>query len=201
MDRFIQNYYRGTIDKGEFDRALNYAADQIGVPPDWLSSIFYIETAFSMNPYENRNPLGVGLIQFTDIAIKELINKGYLSKGFTKEDLLKESLSFQMDLIVSYFKMQKKTYGIESLDSVENMYFLVFWPAAVTEQDNYILQTRGLSKFIVASYNPAWDINKDGQITAGEIRENFRKKLPYNITVNRKSPEEEASILKKKSFS
>lgn len=198
MDRFIDNYYNGSVDIDRYNYLLNQAAQKLNVPSDWLSSIFWIETAFSMNPYENRNPNAVGLLQFTDIAIKQMVNDKILPSGFVKEDIKNYSIDQVMDMVVMYFQMNKKRFDYESIRTVENMYLLVLWPAAVNKPDDYVLQTSGQSAALIASQNPAWDINKDGKITAGEIRNNYRKKLPFSITANFMSPEEEAAELKKK---
>lgn len=198
MDKFIQQYYNGNVDKTRYDNALNSAASQIGVPSDWLSAIFFIETAFSMNPYEFRNPFGLGLIGFTDIAIKQLIIDGILPKGFVKEIILNYTIEQEMNLIVQYFKMNQKRFDYSPIQTLENMYLLVFWPAAIDKQDDYILQTSGLSAAVVAAANPVWDVNKDGKILAGEIRNSFRSKLPFAVTSDNMSPELEAEELKKK---
>ncbi len=198
MDKFINNYYKGVISKDRYNIALENAANNLNIPSDWLSSIIYLETAFSMNPYEKRNPLAIGLIQFTDVAITELIRNKYLQVGYTKEMLLNESIEFQFDLIVNYFRMQQKATGMSTLDSVENMYLLVLYPAAVDELDSYVFKTKSISASRIALQNPTWDVNKDGQILAGEVRDNFRTKLPFEITKNVLSPELEAARTKKK---
>jgi hypothetical protein len=198
MDKFIEKYYKGLISKDRYNLALENAANNLGIPSDWLSAIIYIETAFSMNPYEKRNPFAIGLIQFTDLAITELSNKKYLPQGYKKEMLLTETIEFQFDLVVDYFRMQQKATGMNTLDSVENMYLLVFYPTAVDEMDSYVFRTKSISASKIASQNPTWDVNKNGEITAGEVRENFRTKLPFKISDNVLSPELEAARTKKK---
>jgi hypothetical protein len=198
MDRFISTYYKGSIDKTRYDNALNAAAAKLNVPSDWLSSIFYIETAFSMNPYESRNPNATGLLQFTDIAIKQMVSDGILPKGFVRSDMLNMNIDDLMNMVVMYFQMNQKRYDYSPLETVENMYLLVLWPIAADQPDTYVLQTISQSAKFVASQNPVWDVNKDGKITAGEIRQNYRKLLPFTITTDYESPEEEAKKIKKK---
>jgi hypothetical protein len=51
------------------------------------------------------------------------------------------------------------------------LYLATFFPVALGKSDSFIMQTNSLSASTIARQNPGVDLNKDGQITVGELKE------------------------------
>ena len=58
-----------------------------------------------------------------------------------------------------------------------DVYFAIFFPAAIGKPSDYVLQTSKLSAGLIASQNPAYDINSDGEITVAEVESKIYKIL------------------------
>lgn len=130
-------------------------ADMLGIQPDWLEGVMWIESR--LNPQAvNKTTGATGLIQFMPATAKAL--------GTTTADLLKMSFDEQMDYVYMYLRPYK-----DKMRSLVDVYLAVFFPAAISKPDSYVLQTAKLSPAIIAKQNPAYDLNKDGQITKGEV--------------------------------
>lgn len=165
-------------------------AASLGINPNWLLAVIYFETAKTFSPSKTNSIGSVGLIQFTrdkvGVAYKTINGKKYVLTDIAKMDF-----NTQMDLVLEYFKEVKKTTG-KSLNSFLDVYFAVFFPKALNQSSDYILQTSGLSSSLIAKQNPVFDVNKDGKITKSEI-ENFFKKyfekngFDFNTDINIKS--------------
>ncbi len=59
------------------------------------------------------------------------------------------------------------------IHSGTDLYMATFWPAGVGKPDEYKIGGAD-----VARVNPIFDLNKNGQITAGEFREYYRRRFP-----------------------
>ncbi|GIZ08482.1 lytic transglycosylase domain-containing protein [Flavobacterium sp. UMI-01] len=145
-------------------------ATKLQINPNWLLAVIYFETAKTFSPSKVNSIGSVGLIQFT----RDKAGVGYKTingKKYVLTDIAKMSFEKQLDLVLEYFKEVKKTTG-KSLNSFMDVYFAVFFPKALNQSSNYVLQTSSLTASLIAKQNPIFDINKDGKITKSEI-ENF----------------------------
>lgn len=117
-----------------------------------------IETSKFSPSIVNSDSNAVGLIQFTDIAIKE-INKRHPEDKTSREELLKMSFIRQMDFVKYYFEPFVKRLKIHN--TALDFYLCIFWPAAVEKDDDFILCKENSEQY---RQNKAIDQEKKGYI-------------------------------------
>lgn len=144
-------------------------AKKLKIDVNWLLAVIYFETAKTFSPQKTNNIGSVGLIQFThDFGTpnhKMIAGKQY-SLAYIK------SLDFdkQMDLVYEYYKPY-----IGKMNNFLDVYLVTFFPAALSKSDSFVLETKRLSRSVIAKQNPVFDTNKDGKITREEIKSFFSK--------------------------
>jgi len=109
-----------------------------------------------------------GLIQFGTAAVTDL-SKTY-GLNITLDDVKRMSQLDQLDLVFKYFEMWQKRGKVYK--RLEDFYLTIFYPAAVGKGPDEVLFRKDSPVPIEAkSYlqNSGFDINKDGDITVGEI--------------------------------
>lgn len=154
---------KGDVDK--FVQELVQVSKRLNIDPNWLMAVMDLETGGTFNP-AIQNTLGyTGLIQFGNVAAKEV--------GTTTTELKKMSGITQLTFIEKYLSKFK---GI--LITLLDVYLAVFFPAALKKIDNWVLHTKNLTPQQIAKWNPLFDINKDGQIQIWEIRAKLNLRLP-----------------------
>jgi hypothetical protein len=133
----------------------------------WLMATIYFETSRTMSPSITNKIGSVGLIQFTrDKAGVEYKTIGGSKYNLT--DIKKLSFLDQMDLVeLYYFPFTGK------MKSFLDVYLVTFFPSALGKSDSYVLETKKLSRSLIASQNPIFDKNKDKKITLSEIKTFF----------------------------
>ncbi|MFO0594850.1 MAG: peptidoglycan-binding protein [Myxococcaceae bacterium] len=143
----------------EFVQKVKEMATRLGVKPEWILAVMKNESG--MKP-DARNPNGgaTGLIQFMPATARGL--------GTSTEALSKMSATEQLKYVEKYF-----TPFAGKIKSGSDLYMATFWPAGVGKPDSY-----NIGGADVAKANPIFDLNKNGQITAGEFREYYRKRYP-----------------------
>lgn len=111
-------------------------AVRMGVPAWWLDVVFEIESQNNpkaINPYTN----AVGLIQFMPATLKDL--------GYTTDEVLNMDYVNQTYLVYQYFfrydaKQKKYVPKIpKALSSLTNFYLMIFYPAAISRPDDFVL--------------------------------------------------------------
>ncbi len=139
----------GISNKEEFIYELIKIAEDLDVHPEYLLAVMNFETGGTYDSCElNKAGSGaIGLIQFTDIAIKD-INQKYNTE-LTKQKLCIMSNVEQLKYVKYYFELQKGYHG--PITNLEDAYMAVLWPAGIGEAPNYI---------IIAKNNPAYKYNK-----------------------------------------
>lgn len=153
-----------------FSTKVNEVALKLGANPDHLMQVMKAESGLSSRirntyaPFKKKDGsidgYATGLIQFTPDTARSL--------GTTTWDLEKMSRVAQMDYVLKYlmpYKGRLKTYF--------DVYLVVFFPASVGKSgdDNYVFETKHLSRASIARSNPAIDINKDGTLTMAEFKQ------------------------------
>jgi hypothetical protein len=140
-------------------------AQRIDVDPNWLMAIMYFETAGTFKP-SITNSLGyVGLIQFGAEARKTL--------GVSKAKLQSMSAVEQLDYVEKYFNLYKGKYK-----TYIDTYFAVFFPLAIGQPDDWIIQGGGLTAKEIYDANPAFRNVKDGKLRVWEVKKTMLEKLP-----------------------
>ena len=133
------------------------------IPVNALLAVMYFETSKTFSPSIRNNIGSVGLIQFTrDVAGQQF--KTINGKKYYLQDISKMTFIQQMDVVYEYFLPAKG-----KLKSFIDVYLFVFFPIASGKPLDFVFETRNLSKSLIATQNPIFDINKDGQITKGEV--------------------------------
>lgn len=149
--------------KAEFCTKLQTICDKLHISPAWLLAVMYVESL--INPYAvNKYSGATGLIQFMPATAKSL--------GTTTAELLNMTAVDQLDYVYLYLKPYAN-----KMHSLMDVYFAIFFPAAIGKPSDYVLQTSKLSAGLIASQNPAYDINSDGEITVAEVESKIYKIL------------------------
>ncbi len=143
----------------EFVKEVHAMAARLGVKPEWILATMKNESR--MDPaIRNKNGGATGLIQFMPATAKAL--------GTSTDALAKMSATEQLKYVEKFYAPFKG-----KLKSGTDLYLATFWPAAVGKADTY-----KIGGAEVARVNPAFDLNKNGQITAGEFRDYYQRRFP-----------------------
>lgn len=139
-------------------------SNQLGIDPNWLMAVMNFES--NLNPQARNNATGAtGLIQFIPSTAASL--------GTTTQDLMNMSNVDQLDYVLQYYNQYKS-----KITKYVDLYLATLFPAALGKPDNYVLQTDTLSASKIASENPVFDLNKNNQITVGEIAQQKLDSIP-----------------------
>jgi hypothetical protein len=113
----------------------------------------------------------VGLIQFLEATAKVL--------GTTTAALAAMSREKQLEYVWFYFRNYLKAHPNKNLNSLEDVYMVIHWPAAVGLPLETEMYRAGSSAF---SANAGLDIDKNGIITKQEAGRLVRQKLQRGLT-------------------
>lgn len=154
--------------RAAFVEKIKEVSSRLGINPNWLMAVINFESAGSFsssikNPYTG----ATGLIQFMPSTA--------IGLGTTVLQLSQMSAVEQLDYVYKYYSTYKN-----KLNGYVDLYLTTFFPVAVGKPDNYVLSTKNISESVIAKQNPAFDINKDGKITVGEIKQVMLSKIPSN---------------------
>jgi hypothetical protein len=162
--------------KDEFANKVAQIAYSLQISPDWLMAVMYKESSLNHQAV-NRVSGATGLIQFMPSTAQGL--------GTSTQALKTMSAVQQLDYVKKYFL----PYAGD-LASYTDTYLAVFFPAAIGKESGYILRTSTLPAELIATQNPAMDVNKDFAITKQEVETWALSGFPQTIQ----------EILKKKHF-
>lgn len=153
-----------------FIQKLNEISKKLQVNPNWLLAVMWKES--KINPSaQNSISKATGLIQWMPSTLRD---KRY--KGITTDELKKMSATEQLDLVYLYFKPY-----VGKLNSLQDVYAVTFFPAAMGKDDDWVLQSKNVSAEKIAAQNKVVDLNRDGKITKGEFDEYVVKNLPTSL--------------------
>ena len=158
----------------EFKLKVIEIAEKLGINPDWLMLVFYIETAavkFGVINHRIQNSIGAtGLIQF--------LKSTAVSLGTTTDELKKMSNVKQLEYVYKYLRPYAGR-----MKSYQDVYLAVFFPAAIGKPDGWVLQSKTLSPETIASQNQLYDLNRNGKITVGEIKQKILSFIPKGYSI------------------
>lgn len=138
---------------------------RLRINPNWLMAVMELETAGTFNPAIT-NKLGyTGLIQFGSAAAKDI--------GTTTAYLRGLSGFQQLEYVEKYLSRYKG-----KMNSLEDTYLAVFFPAAIGKAQGWVLQTSRLSPERIAKWNPLFDVDKDNAIQVWEIKQKLVQRIP-----------------------
>lgn len=152
-----------------FAQKVSEIALRLGIASNWLMIVFYIETdAARRGKIDHRiaNSIGAtGLLQFMPQTCLQL--------GTTGAALRVMSNVQQLDFVERYLRPYKGR-----MKSLADVYLAVLFPAAIGKADNWVLQAPGISAEKMACANPLYDLNRDKQITVGEVKTKLKQFIP-----------------------
>ena len=187
---------RVQCNKGEslanFEKVMNAISGSLGINPNWLMMVMWTESrlnaqSVNMQPGDIADPAkraayrATGLIQFMPDTARNL--------GTTTIALYNMNNIEQLGYVYRYFKPWSG-----KIKNYFDLYFVTFFPMAIGKPDDYVLQSSKLSAAMIAKQNPFFDVNKDGMLTAGEIKRRMYESIPKAIVA------EVVSELEKKSL-
>lgn len=161
--------------KAAFSARLQEIARSLGIRAAWLMIVFFIETAAAKtgvidHRISNSATGATGLIQFMPATAAAL--------GTSTTRLKQMSNVEQLYYVEKYLSPYRGR-----MRSLADVYLAVFFPAAIGRPDNWVLQTSRLSAQTVARFNPLFDINRDGIITVGEIKNKLFQFIPPGFQI------------------
>ena len=178
LDRMLRDrgLLEGDVDddkKKDLDRGFvektSQIAQSLGADPRHLLAVMNFETGGTFDPAEkNRAGSGAtGLIQFMPTTAKQLTGADSKEAAIA----LMESMSptEQLDYVGKYLEPFKG-----KLDTLDDVYMAVLWPAAVGRDPNYVLFKEGTKAYW---QNRGLDLNEDGRITKEEAANRVKKYL------------------------
>ncbi|MFM2292653.1 MAG: hypothetical protein RIS29_2466 [Bacteroidota bacterium] len=151
--------------KAAFISDLQKYCNLLGILVDDLMTVMYAESRLNeraRNPYTR----ATGLLQFMPSTAVGL--------GTTVDALYNMNNVQQLYYVYLYFKPY-----IGKIHNVYDLYKVVFFPASLGKPQTWTFETSKLSASLVATQNPAIDLNKDKKITVAEFEQyvsNYIKK-------------------------
>lgn len=149
--------------RSEFVSKVVTISNRLGIDPNWLMIVMRFETAGYFTPnIKNKTSGAVGLIQFTEVAIK-----GW---GVTLNQLAAMTAVQQLDYVEKYLTPYKGR-----MTDLYNLYLAVFSPAYIGRPDAQKVYASPSNAY---TSNKALDANNDGVITVGEIKSVIDRYIP-----------------------
>jgi len=150
----------------DFVNKVKEISANLGIDPNWLMAIMYWESARTFSPsIQNPSAGATGLIQFMPSTARGL--------GTSTNALKQMSAVEQLDWVYKYYSSYKN-----KLNSYVDTYFVTFFPLAVGKPDNFVLQTNTLSPSLIATQNPAFDVDKNKTVQVWEVKKVMLERLP-----------------------
>lgn len=141
-------------------------SNTLGIDANWLMAVINFESAGTFSPsVKNPSSGATGLIQF--------IPSTALGLGTTVDSLASMSNVNQLDYVLKYYNTYKS-----KIISYVDLYLATLFPKALGKPDNYILQTDTISAGSIAKNNPVFDLNKNNEITVGEVKQQKLNEIP-----------------------
>jgi len=139
----------------------------LGQDPNKLLTVMAHETGETFKPNIWNGTTAVGLIQFTDIALKEINNT--FSTNYTKDSVAAKTAVEQLDLVRMFYQtpMLKNVH----FNKIEDYAVANFAPGFIGKSENTTI-----FKYPSLGYtqNKGLDLNKDSLITVGEVGAKFK---------------------------
>jgi hypothetical protein len=164
--KYTFNYLVNKIDESDrlvFKGVLLNGCTKLGIKPIDLMSVMFSESGLQPDII---NDIGgaTGIFQFMPDTAKRL--------GTTVQKIHRMKASEQLIYVFKYLKPYKGR-----LKTAFDIYLVTFWPAGLGKPNNYIFETKKISRSAVAKGNRAIDLNKDGKITMKEFKHWFKQRI------------------------
>lgn len=160
LESYVPASYLG-VTRAAFIQKVQTVSNALGIPAEWLMAVMYVES--KLKPWaKNPSSTASGLIQWLDSTARKF--------GTTADAIRAMNGLQQLDLVQRYFD----TYRGQ-LSTLWDVYFAVHYPAAVGKPDTYVLYRSGSSAY---SANKALDVDRDGLVTAANVKSWLWSSLP-----------------------
>jgi len=153
-------------DRTAFLEKLIKLSEQRGINPHALMAIINSESAGTFSASIPNSSGCIGLIQFCDTNIPKYVNTT------SRTDRVR-----QLDGVFAYLDAVKRSYS-NAFRDVFTLYMSIFLPAYlpyIDQPDNAPIEAGDLNAYILARFNPGFDLNKDGYLQLGEFRRYINK--------------------------
>lgn len=170
MNSIISPVFQKYLDEPKQLAAIDCAV-KLGINVNWLLAVIYFETAKTFSPSKANHIGSVGLIQFT----RDKSGVNYKTINGKKYDLTYlAGLSFEKQMLVVHdYLAEQIRISSKAPQRFIDLYLLVFFPKAVNQANDFVLQTKSLTASLIASQNKIFDLNKDSKIQKQEIEKFF----------------------------
>ena len=151
------------IQDPDFNKKLQKIADALGVKAADLLAIMKFESGVDPSKFNAAGSKAVGLIQFMPDTAAGL--------GTSTAELARMSAVEQLDYVYKYYKQYVRPGATRG-----DIYLATFFPAATQQHDDYVIGKKGAPGLSGKRYsqNTGLDINRNGLITAGDVRNAIR---------------------------
>jgi len=137
----------------EFRKELFAVSKRLDVNPDYLMTVFAVETIGTFDPAIQSPIKATGLIQITKSTAKGL--------GTSVDELKKMTATQQLSYVEKYLETYKG-----KLKTLGDVYLAVHYPVAVGKSDDYVCYEKGDAAYTNNKMN---DKNNDDKVTRDEI--------------------------------
>ena len=141
---------------------IQVTAQQGGLDGNKVMAVVAPESGFNPARIANNDPNHAGLIQWGRPEWAETA-KAAGTPNVSWEDMQKMSTEQQLPYVYTYLKLK----GITSESPVQDYYVAIAAPGLLKAPDGTVAYQKGSDQ---AAKNPDWDLDRDGQVTVGEIR-------------------------------
>lgn len=151
-----------------FETRIQEVAANLQTDVDFLMAVIAFESAGTFSP-SVKNPMSqaTGLIQFMPTTARSL--------GTTTTALASMSAVAQLDYVEQYFQSY-----VGLLDTLEDVYMAVLWPAAVGRPKHYVLFDE--DDGVLFRQNAGLDYDKNGVVTKEEATAGVRRRYWKGIS-------------------
>jgi hypothetical protein len=146
-------------------------ANRYNFNPNWLMALINSETGgtFRSDTYNRAGSGAVGLIQFMPATAQWL--------GTSTAALAAMDNVAQLDWVERYIVKWLMHYNMSTVESYNDLYLMVFYPAAIGKPDNWAFPSS------IYSQNKGMDMNRDGTITIADFKAFIRRMIPSDRLV------------------
>ena len=152
---WFESYIQNNVDA--FKNKVSTIANALGIKIDYLMAVMAFESRINpaaVNPVSG----ATGLIQFMPATAQSLGTTAAALRAMTNVE--------QLDYVYQYLRPYSGR-----MNTLADVYFAVFFPVAIGKPDDWVLKTSSLTASKIAEQNPLFDLNKDNQITVGEVKQ------------------------------
>lgn len=153
----------------QFINRVKEIGKKVGLDYKLILATMYHESGIDEKA-QNPNSKATGLIQFMPSTARAL--------GTNVNELKNMSPMEQLDYVEDFYVGHKNAGLIQKVKSVEDTYFLVFYPYAVGKPDDFVLGSEVSNDRVklIAQQNSGFDKENKGYITVGDVKKFIRKK-------------------------